>query len=66
MRKSEVRAAASRRSDQSDRKRNFVVLIVGAVFNRDCPGKSRLPRLKSSGMQAKAAPTSFHVQPPEK
>jgi hypothetical protein len=45
--------AAGLKSGQFNRKRNFVVLnlwflIVGAVFNRDCPGKSRL----------KAAPTS--------
>jgi hypothetical protein len=45
--------ASGLKSGQSDRKRNFAVLnllflIVGAVFNRDCPGKSRL----------KAAPTN--------
>jgi len=48
-----IRAQPLAASVQSDRKRNFVVLnrlflIVEAVFNRDCPGKSRL----------KAAPTS--------
>ena len=48
-----TRAPPLAASVQSDLKRNFVVLnllflIVGAVFNRDCPGKSRL----------KAAPTN--------
>ena len=45
-------------SVQSERKRNFVVWnqlyfwLVGAVFNCDCPGKSRL----------KAAPTNHYSQ----
>jgi len=48
-----TRAAADRNDGRSDRKKtsrflNLLFLIVEAVFNRDCPDKSRL----------KAAPTS--------
>jgi len=48
VRVSDFSAAASLESGQSDRKETLLFLIVGAVFNRDCPGKSRL----------EAAPTS--------